>query len=102
MKTFPRSIRPTRATPGSWSKSSAGFSLVEVMIASGVLVIGLLALTSTSVVVHSLDRSDEARQSAGQALRAGVERVHSISNRSIDDSVGWSDALNTALESGVI
>lgn len=70
------------------------------MIASGVLVIGLLALTSTSMVATSLDRSDEARQAASQALRAATERVQALSIRAASDELGWAPTLSASLVPG--
>ena len=79
------------------SRNRDGFSLVEVMIAICVLTIGLLALSSTSVVIHSLDRADEARRLATNAMQDVVERTKAFSARSIDDPVGWSTAVSTSL-----
>jgi len=78
----------------------SGFSLVEVMIASCVLTIGLLALSSTSVVIHSLDRADEARRLASMSMQDTVERVKAFSAGSIDDPAGWSNVVTTALRAG--
>ncbi len=89
-------LRQRRGQPSR----SAGFSLLEVMISSGVLVIGLLALTSTSMVAHSLDRSDEARQTASQALRAATERVQALSIRAATDELGWATTLSDSLLPG--
>ena len=81
-------------------RSQAGSSLIEVMIACGVMMVGLLALTSTSVVVHSLDQTDDARKLAGDALRSMVDRVHAMANRSLDDPISWSNGVTTALNAG--
>lgn len=78
----------------------AGFSLVEVMIASSVLTIGLLALSSTSVVIHSLDRADEARRLATLAMQDTVERIKSFSAGSVDDPAGWAPVVAQALRAG--
>ena len=70
------------------------------MIASCVLTIGLLALSSTSVVIHSLDRADEARRLATLAMQDTVERIKSFSASSVDDSGGWSQTVANALRGG--
>ncbi len=77
-----------------------GFSLVEVMIATCVLTIGLLALSSTSVVIHSLDRADEARSTATNAMQRIVERSKALSSRSTADEAGWSNVVTTAMRPG--
>ncbi len=82
------------------STRSAGFSLVEVMIATCVLTIGLLALSSTSVVIHSLDRADEARRQATLGLQDVVERIKALSAGSIDNPGGWSQTITPALRAG--
>jgi prepilin-type N-terminal cleavage/methylation domain-containing protein len=79
----------------------SGFSLVEVMIATCVLTIGLLALSSTSVVIHSLDRADEARSQATSAIQRVVEHSKSVSARSTQGNVGtWATRVTAALRPG--
>lgn len=70
------------------------------MIATCVLTIGLLALSSTSVVIHSLDRADEARSSASGAMQRVIERTKALSARSVEDVAGWSNVVTTALRPG--
>ena len=94
--------RPSRIPKSIPRKAlqQAGFSLVEVVIAMTVLMIGLLALTSTSVVAHSLEKADDSRQIAGQALRGCVERAHAVSIQALADDTGWSQAVVSAFEAG--
>ena len=89
-----------RTNPQGRPKKRGGFSLVEVMIATCVLTIGLLALSSTSVVIHSLDRADEARSSSASAMQRVIERAKALSARSVQDPAGWSNVLTAALRPG--
>ncbi|HPF13266.1 MAG: hypothetical protein H6829_13205 [Planctomycetes bacterium] len=80
--------------------SRAGFSLVEILIAGCVLIIGLLALSSTSVVIHSLDQAEEARAQATNSVQDVVERIKATSSRLVEEPGGWSAALTAALSPG--
>ncbi|MBL4769708.1 MAG: prepilin-type N-terminal cleavage/methylation domain-containing protein, partial [Planctomycetes bacterium] len=93
-------MKSIRTNPQRRLQNRGGFSLVEVMIATCVLTIGLLALSSTSVVIHSLDRADEARGSAASAMQRVIERTKALSGRSVVDPAGWSNVLTTALRPG--
>ena len=98
MKTF-QSRR--RCLAGHQQRSSrSGFSLIEVVIASGILLMGLMALTSTSVVVHNLDQNDDTRRLASSALRGAVDRIHSVSANAIDDEDGWATTVSQAFAAG--
>jgi Tfp pilus assembly protein PilV len=93
----PVPMKSTRSPLQSRSPQRGGFSLVEVMIATCVLTIGLLALSSTSVVIHSLDRADEARSSAASAMQRVIERTKALSARSAVDPADWSTVMTMAL-----
>lgn len=80
--------RPNRPAP-----TCAGFSLLESVIGMSVVVIGLMAMTSTSLVVHSLEESDKARRLAGDALQAVIEEVHAVSTAAVEDEDGWAATL---------
>ncbi len=77
-----------------------GFTLVEVMIAGCVLTIGLLALSSTSVVIHSLDQANKARGSATSAMHRIMERSKAISARSLADTTDWSNEVTSSMRLG--
>lgn len=71
--------------------SSAGFTLIEVMVTASVLLIGLLAMTSTSVVVNSLRRSASDQQVAQAAMQAVVEDLHAAARAADSDATNWAD-----------
>ncbi|MEE8466854.1 MAG: prepilin-type N-terminal cleavage/methylation domain-containing protein, partial [Planctomycetota bacterium] len=77
-----------------------GFTLIEVMIAMIVLLIALMALTSTSLVVHSVNESDRLRRKALSGLRTAVERRQSRSTALIDSDTGWANDLVLAYGGG--
>ncbi|MCA9000288.1 MAG: hypothetical protein KDB61_00095 [Planctomycetes bacterium] len=75
----------------------AGMGLVEAVISVCVLVIGLLALSSTSVVIHSLSDADEARGLATQAMQNAIESAKNTSERASSNPQGWSATLTRSL-----
>jgi type II secretory pathway pseudopilin PulG len=77
-------------------RARAGFSLLETMVGIAVLMIGLLAMTSTSVVVHSLGESDKSRRLATNALRAVIEEVNALSYASTQSELGWAAVMTDA------
>ena len=66
-----------------------GFTLLEVLITASVLLVGLLAMTSTSVVVNSLRRNASDQQRAQAALQAIVEDLHATAREADDDATLW-------------
>lgn len=68
-------------------------SLLETVIGITVVMIGLMAITSTSLVVHSLDESDRSRRLAVNALQGKIEEVNARSNSVLDADAGWSTEL---------
>lgn len=75
------------------ARSSSGFTLIEVVVTASVLLIGLLAMTSTSVVVNSLRRSATDQQRAQGALQAVVEDLHAIAREADDDPANWTTQI---------
>lgn len=71
----------------------AGFTLIEVVITAAVLFIGLLAMTSTSWVVHSLRGTYADKQLAHQGMQAIVEDLYSLSEVARDDEDGWAPTI---------
>lgn len=74
-------------------RAAAGFTLIEVLVTASVLLIGLLAMTSTSVVVNSLRRSASDQQTAQGALQAIVEDLHATARASDDDPLNWTNEI---------
>lgn len=60
---------------------------------ASVLLIGLLAMTSTSVVVNSLRRSASDHQRAQAALQAIVEDLHATAREASDDPAEWTNDI---------
>ena len=54
-----------------------------------VLLVGLLAMTSTSVVVNSLRRSASDHQAAQAAMQAIVEDLHAAARSADSDAANW-------------
>lgn len=73
--------------------STGGFTLIEVVITAAVLFIGLLAMTSTSWVVHSLRGTHADKQVAHQALQGIVEDLYALSEIARDDEDGWAPTI---------
>ncbi len=83
---------PLRApqVPGG---KKAGFTLIEVMVTASVLLVGLLAMTSTSVVVNSLRRSASDQQVAQSAMQAIVEDLHAAARSADSDASDWASDI---------
>lgn len=63
------------------------------MVTASVLLIGLLAMTSTSVVVNSLRRSASDQQVAQQAIQAIVEDLHASAREADTSANGWANDI---------
>ncbi len=96
----PRIAAGRKNLPAHHRSAREGFTLIEVMIAMVVMLIGLMALTSTSLVVHSVNESDRLRRKALSGLRAAVERLQSRSTALIDSDTGWANDLVQAYTGG--
>lgn len=65
-----------------------------------VLLVGLLAATASTLRMHSHRRVNRERMLAENAVRAVVERLHSVSMRAASDPAGWSTVIETATLAG--
>ena len=79
---------------------SGGFTLVEAVVVTSVLLMGLLAMTSTSVTVHALRETDREHRLAADALASLVEDVRSVSNALVAADPSWSQAFVAAWSPG--
>ena len=77
-----------------------GFSIVEVVVATAVLAIGMLALTSTTWRVHALTASNEDRRLAQNDLRAITEQIMSLSEAALEDPDTWAGTATAAFAPG--
>lgn len=82
-----------RPSPAPRRSSTAGFTLIEVLVTASVLLIGLLAMTSTSVVVNSLRKSASDQQTAQGALQAIVEDLHATARAADNDPLNWTNEI---------
>jgi prepilin-type N-terminal cleavage/methylation domain-containing protein len=73
--------------------SRGGFTLIEVLVTASVLLIGLLAMTSTSVVVNSLRKSSADRSIAQAAIQAIVEDLHASAREAGTEPVNWANDI---------
>ena len=90
-----RTVAPTLT-----ARKRRGFTLIEVVITSAVLFIGLLAMTSTSWVVHSLRGTYADKQVAYQALQGMVEDIYAQSEVAREDENGWGPTLAALYQPG--
>ncbi|MEZ6015366.1 MAG: type II secretion system protein [Planctomycetota bacterium] len=71
----------------------SGFTLIEVVITAAVLFIGLLAMTSTSWVVHSLRGTYADKQLAHQGMQGVIEDLYALSESARDSEDGWATTI---------
>ncbi len=79
---------------------NAGFTLIEVLVTASVLMIGLLAMTSTSVVVNSLRRNASDQQRAQAAIQAIVEDLHATARGADNDELNWANDILVSYGAG--
>lgn len=80
--------RPVRR-PSAGTDPQSGFTLIEVLVTASVLLIGLLAMTSTSFVANSLRRNASDQQVAQAGMQAIVEDLHAAAREASDDESQW-------------
>ena len=83
-------------------RHTSGFTIIEAVVVMAILLMGLLAMTSTSVTVHSLRESDRERRLASSAMNSVVEDVKRISAAQIGTDPSWSTNFVAAYEAGGI
>lgn len=74
--------------------------MLEVMIAITLLLMGLLALVSTSVAAQSLRESNRTRRLAVAALESVTEGLHAAARVATPDGTTWSDVMIAAYSPG--
>ncbi len=77
--------RPHFASP----RSDAGLTVLEVMLALAMIMIGLTAMTTTTLATHKLKRSDSDRQLAVAALESLLEEVQVVADSTPKDGTDW-------------
>jgi prepilin-type N-terminal cleavage/methylation domain-containing protein len=79
---------------------SSGFSLIEIVVATAVLAIGMLALTSTMWRVHALTASNEDRRLAQNDLRSISEQIIALSEGALEEPETWAGTVSAAFALG--
>ena len=93
-------MRILTATHRPSRRSSGGFTLIEAVVVMSILLMGLLAMTSTSVTVHSLREADRERRIATAALDSIIEDCKRISNQQVGTDPTWSQNFFAAYSPG--
>lgn len=86
MKSF---ALPSRSGPGR----TDGFTLIEVAIATSILMIGIVSVLSASTQMNSLRQVNRERTLAQNAVRSLSERIHAASQGFSDDPNTWCNEL---------
>ena len=81
------------ATRGSLRGPRAGFTLIELAIATSILMIGLVSVLTASSQMHSLGRLNRERTLAQNAVRSMAERMHAASHGFAADPQTWAQGL---------
>ncbi len=74
--------------------------MIEAVVVMSILLMGLLAMTSTSVTVHALRESDRERRLANSALDSIIEDVKGIANAQVGTDPTWSQNFVNAYAVG--
>lgn len=82
-------IRPQSAG----TRPDAGLSVLEVMLALAMIMIGLTAMTTTTLATHKLRRSDSDRQLAVAALESLLEEVQVVAESTPKDGTDWASQV---------
>ena len=82
------------------NRKQDGFTMIEAVVVMSILLMGLLAMTSTSVTVHALRESDRERRLANSALDSIIEDVKGIANAQVGTDPTWSQNFANAYAIG--
>lgn len=86
VKGFARRSRAARRARGA-------FTLIELAIATSILMIGIVSVLSASSQMHSLRRSNRDRTLAQNAVRSMAERMHAAAHGFSDQPGTWGQEL---------
>jgi hypothetical protein len=75
------------------SARTTGFTLIELAIATSILMIGIVSALSASSQMHALRQVNRERTLAQNAVRSISERLHAASHGFSDDPTTWCDEL---------
>jgi prepilin-type N-terminal cleavage/methylation domain-containing protein len=77
-----------------------GFTLLEVTLAMSVLVVAMMAISATTLRVHTLRRQNHERSVAENAVRMIAERIQSASRLARTNPAGWAPTMIADLNPG--
>lgn len=81
-------------------RARSGFTLLEVVAAMSVMLTAMLALTSTSLVTHTIKEVDRERRLAINGLMGAMSRLQARAGALVDAETGWSTNVLAAYEPG--
>lgn len=91
-----RFTRRSRAAQGG----RAGLTLIELAVATSILMIGIVSVLSASSQMHSLRQSNRERTLAQNAVRSTAERMHAAAHGFSSDPGTWAERLLSAYAEG--
>jgi prepilin-type N-terminal cleavage/methylation domain-containing protein len=95
LKLVPRSVDPQVVSRRLRDRVAAehGFTLIEVLVAAMVLVVGLLAMLGMLIVANKTTQTNRVRQEATNVAREVVENVRALSYTQLATSTSIATAL---------
>ena len=78
----------------------AGISLIEVMVAVAVIMLGFLALGQTIVTTHTLERTSIERRTVLSTLRIVGEELRTVADDAASDPDTWAQTILDELAAG--
>jgi hypothetical protein len=77
--------------------------MIEIALAITVLLVALVAMSASTMRMHSLRRQNRERTVAHNAIRAISEEIQAVSREGLDDPAGWAQhVLGTIAPGGAL
>lgn len=99
---FGRCRRVSEVTSTPSAGRETGISLLEVLVAVTVTMLGFLALAQTIVTTHALRRNSDERRLVLSGLRLVEEEVRAVANDARSATEGWSRTVVDAVAGGAV
>lgn len=77
-----------------------GFTLLEVTLAVTVLLVAMMAMSASTLRMHSLRRQNRERTVAQNAIRTACERMQAAAHRAITNPAGFAQTVVAAASPG--
>jgi hypothetical protein len=74
--------------------------MIEIALALTVLLVALMAMSASTLRMHSLRRQNRERTVAHNAIRAISEKLQSVSRHALDNPAGWAQEMLAAVAPG--